>query len=935
MGVVKDIIVSRNIAKFQSCISFDKKDFNKLKYNCKDGTFHDVRNKKEHHILLKNCPSGYRKNDYIDNLNAWTILKSLGISFDLKDLEGIEIKAFFDNTFKLRYPMKSLKKVEPETIKELLDFAERESLYSSYSKNRLTINFDLFKYFIRYKQLTGDYPDKCLIEMLDGCHLKLKNDNEIVTFFDNVKGFLTETNYYGTHRKAIIPNLSKWLKEGDNKSSLFNPYWIKQPSYRLMLEVFLSRSKNIMFDDFRMKSKEKVLIVKALNELISLLYGTKIVKIPDDKVYQIIGCLDSDNEEKSIVSFDAEYISSIYRLIDNVKLVNQYYDEINEHLEIKEEDAITILLGLNSCGINNINKFIKFLTKSASFKSLNDAMYNYQMNILYDKISYEHRLFLNEIKEKYSEFDMNTISIFIDLFNKVDSKTFGKILEMLKIELSTGLYISDFELSRLVKSVDYLKDVFNLRFLKSSDFKFLLEYNFRRNFGPIKKYYVKYNMKLNAEEIKTISEVEYVSHNDNFYELVSNKKAHVRSIKYKEYNHLVKTLNFMPINDEIVSKYLNHIGNIGFMDYLKKPSSINKHSDEYKYFVGSDLFKFILNLPERPNPKKVKIISMFLKSKATNTFLEEMKQHLTGEIDLKLLSQNRIDYIQDKLNVDDAFINTYIDNILEFCISENYDIFKSYQSNKNADMNSKNNLKLIAIALLMGKYTDIKFNYEDLIQETGFDISKESYNMWKKTDRYTAYGMTFEDASDFNTIMSIGEKPTATCMNFVNGAYSHCLISNFDTCKKILKIYKDDKYIGRAILRLTISSDKKIFTERERKLEFKNFAEENIVKEDNGAKKELVLFVERLYTKEQDKLNKMVRGLTEFLLPKAEKMGAKLIVSDGRYAQDLFYDEESWIQINRSKNGSQYMDSLGGSNYQVDELTSQIRTFSVAKSKER
>lgn len=163
--------------------------------------------------------------------------------------------------------------------------------------------------------------------------------------------------------------------------------------------------------------------------------------------------------------------------------------------------------------------------------------------------------------------------------------------------------------------------------------------------------------------------------------------------------------------------------------------------------------------------------------------------------------------------------------------------------------------------------------------------------------------------------MTIGAKPVRSCMNYVRGAYSQCLLSNIDTAKKILTIYKNGAYVGRAILRLTKSSPTGDNTKRLSFIDVENEISTDIDNSDEN----LVLFVEKLYTSLDTKdLNDMYDLMIEFLRFKSDLIGAKLMVSSSytKMAEQSSIPkviEPNYIFITASKNGEQYLDSFDGS----------------------
>ena len=155
--------------------------------------------------------------------------------------------------------------------------------------------------------------------------------------------------------------------------------------------------------------------------------------------------------------------------------------------------------------------------------------------------------------------------------------------------------------------------------------------------------------------------------------------------------------------------------------------------------------------------------------------------------------------------------------------------------------------------------------------------------------------------------MQIGEVPLRSCISYRNGPSCDCLLSCFDANKKILFIKYNGKIVFRAILRLTKSS----------------FV---------AAEERLVLFLERYYQSGLNKqqIRKAVNLTAMLVKEKAEKLGARFVLSrnyknvleNKNYVLTNFY-----MYISASKNGSQYLDSLGGAAGVSDSGSYTCNTF--------
>lgn len=143
--------------------------------------------------------------------------------------------------------------------------------------------------------------------------------------------------------------------------------------------------------------------------------------------------------------------------------------------------------------------------------------------------------------------------------------------------------------------------------------------------------------------------------------------------------------------------------------------------------------------------------------------------------------------------------------------------------------------------------------------------------------------------------------------------YYACLLSCFDANKKIIFIKHNSKIVFRAILRLTKGSF--VAADERKTIEFVDVTAKSEPHENKA--EELVLFLERYYQSglSEQEIRKAVNLTAMLVKEKAEKLGARLVLSSSyknvlenkNYVLTNFY-----MYISASKNGSQYLDSLGG-----------------------
>lgn len=327
--------------------------------------------------------------------------------------------------------------------------------------------------------------------------------------------------------------------------------------------------------------------------------------------------------------------------------------------------------------------------------------------------------------------------------------------------------------------------------------------------------------------------------------------------------------------------------------------------------------------------KKVASISDFLYLESIESYdpgLKGVIDEITGRIDilaavnnynkpeLKELGLEDFKNAYVSLNEDSAWLKEeltipeeYQKSFLEFCLKGNASITKSYYDDQYEK--GQKNVLLLAKAAVYGKLDEVK--YENFNAEIGFTLTDDQKEAWKENSEKQQYGFKVTENTDFESCMKIGAVPTWTCMNYKSGQYNECLLSVFDANKKVLYVDKGNKCVARAIMRLTKMSDSAV----NKTLSFRDVAED--VTMESGSDEKLVIFLERMYfyhltNEEIIQVRKLLYDLAE---AKAVSLGAEILVSQDyeNIAEAKHLGKTSTnVYISKSKNGDQYLDSLGG-----------------------
>lgn len=258
----------------------------------------------------------------------------------------------------------------------------------------------------------------------------------------------------------------------------------------------------------------------------------------------------------------------------------------------------------------------------------------------------------------------------------------------------------------------------------------------------------------------------------------------------------------------------------------------------------------------------------------------------------EMLAQRQLEMVQH---------NSYMDkDIVSFSYKSYYD--DQYEKGQK-------NVLLLAKAAVYGKLDEVK--YENFNAEIGFTLTGDQKEVWKENSKKQQYGLKATENTDFESCMKIGAVPTWTCMNYKSGQYNECLLSVFDANKKVLYVDKGSKCVARAIMRLTKMSD----TAVNKTLSFRDVAEDAAM--ESGSDEKLVIFLERMYfshltNAEIIQVRKLLYDLAE---AKATALGAKILVAqdyEDIAEEKLLKKTSTNVYISKSKNGDQYLDSLGG-----------------------
>lgn len=271
--------------------------------------------------------------------------------------------------------------------------------------------------------------------------------------------------------------------------------------------------------------------------------------------------------------------------------------------------------------------------------------------------------------------------------------------------------------------------------------------------------------------------------------------------------------------------------------------------------------------------------------------------------------------LREELGFSDQFVEQNRPQITEFLLRGGSAMVHTLYNMLVSNRHSVEALRRVVQAELMGRFYELKYFTDDLRREIRYPISPSQEALWRNNTSLAKGGFRADEEDDFFHTLRLGELPHPTCLSYRTGIQRECLLAAFDSNKKIILVRKGDTVVGRASLRLT----KGAFQEPKR-MNF-SFADLGKEGEDNAAavpQEKLVLFLEYMYVAWlNDEESKAAKELAVSLTTKkAADLGAIAVLAKdyyGCYAKNAYVSvPRFYVYLSKSKNGKQYLDSLGG-----------------------
>lgn len=293
-------------------------------------------------------------------------------------------------------------------------------------------------------------------------------------------------------------------------------------------------------------------------------------------------------------------------------------------------------------------------------------------------------------------------------------------------------------------------------------------------------------------------------------------------------------------------------------------------------------------------------------------------------------------WLAEKMGFSEDFIVQNQPHIFRFVLNEGSEMTRMYYEYTE----KKEAMRRIIQAEIMGQFRTLKYYKDDLEREIDYSIGEQQKACWENNLTADHGEFQIEEADDYYMTMRLGETPYRTCLSYIDGAHRDCLLSGFDSNKKILLARKNGKVVGRAVIRLTKGSFRGPTAgaaEPQSSLEFVDLMANETLDKPSGIRREqLTLFLEHPYFSylSDDESMKVKKLFTMLITRKADKLGAVGVLATDYmdcYEQDQYIRSGYYLYISKSKSGSQYLDSLGGSAAVSSEGSYQRNHFLIAE----
>ena len=270
--------------------------------------------------------------------------------------------------------------------------------------------------------------------------------------------------------------------------------------------------------------------------------------------------------------------------------------------------------------------------------------------------------------------------------------------------------------------------------------------------------------------------------------------------------------------------------------------------------------------------------------------------------------------LKQRFSFTDEFVEQHREPVTNFLLRGGSAMVRSLYDYLQGNDKAIEALRRIVQAELMGQFYALKYFADDLQREIRYPISEVQEAAWKRNLTLERGPFSAEEADDFYFTMRLGELPHSTCLSCWTGSQRDCLLAAFDSNKKMILIRKGEDIVARACIRLTKGAFQR---PADFDFSFADLAQEQPADKMGAGDEMLILFLERIYTSglNDEEAETAMRMAVSLVTQKAAAIGAVAVLArcyQGCYDRDQYVGSQFYVYISKSKNGQQYLDSMGG-----------------------
>lgn len=316
-------------------------------------------------------------------------------------------------------------------------------------------------------------------------------------------------------------------------------------------------------------------------------------------------------------------------------------------------------------------------------------------------------------------------------------------------------------------------------------------------------------------------------------------------------------------------------------------------------------------IPDMNNNAEVRYVWNNIEQCKKYASMEEIRRHSLEE-------NEEWKYLVKTFDFSEQFIAENQKQIRKFIFEDGAHIMKIYCESQKGKQEA---LRRLTSAELMGRFKELKYYQNDLIQEIDFPITDRQKKVWMENSSEEHGELAVWEEDGLLPVMQMGVKPYRTCLSYEDGMYRQCLLACHDSNKKVLYLSYRGKVVLRAAVRLTKGKYGEVVDDKKKpQLQFADLMVSHVGngQESKHIQEFLTLFVERSYISglPQEMEHYAYDLILKLMRRKAERMNAVLAVSMSyqNYLSDELHPIYYSMYISKSKAGEQYLDSLGGNN---------------------